>query len=93
MNQIRSSFFQLTFLLALTAAPATTTSAADWPGWRGADRNDHSPDTGLLKRWSSKGPKQVWLFEDAGLGYSGPAIVGGKLYTLGIREEVIDVDL
>jgi len=29
----------------------------------------------------------VWLFKDCGLGYSGPAIVGDRLYILGARNE------
>ena len=64
----------------------STCAAADWPQWRGPDRSDVSKETGLLKSWPEGGPKRVWLFEKAGLGYSGPAIVAGKLYTLGASE-------
>ncbi len=74
---------------------ATTLVAADWPQWRGPSRNDHSPDTGLLKQWPEGGPKQVWLFKDAGLGYSGYSVVGGKLFTMGLRnqkEQIIALD-
>jgi outer membrane protein assembly factor BamB len=58
----------------------------DWPQWRGPDRSDVSRETGLLKSWPQGGPKRVWLFENAGNGYSGPAIVKGKLFTLGTRD-------
>lgn len=58
----------------------------DWPQWRGPDRTDVSNETGLLKSWPEGGPKRVWLFENAGHGYSGPAIVKGKFYTLGTRD-------
>jgi len=58
----------------------------DWPQWRGPDRTDVSKETGLLKSWPEGGPKRVWLFENAGNGYSGPAIVKGKLFTLGTRD-------
>lgn len=57
--------------------------AADWPQWQGPDRTNVSTETGLLKEWPSKGPKLLWTSEDVGLGYSGPAIVGDRLYTLG----------
>jgi outer membrane protein assembly factor BamB len=57
----------------------------DWPQWRGPDRSDVSKETGLLKSWPEGGPKRVWIFENAGQGYSGPAIVKGKLFTLGTR--------
>src|SRR5881628_3250562 len=58
----------------------------DWPQWRGPDRTDVSRESGLLKEWPSGGPKRVWLFKNAGNGYSGPAIVGGKLFTMGTRD-------
>jgi len=75
--------------LALTLLfPSLPASAAgtDWPQWRGPDRTDVSKETGLLKAWPTAGPKRVWLFENAGLGYSGPAIADGKYYTLGTRD-------
>ena len=59
--------------------------AADWPHWRGPDRNDVSKETGLLKSWPKAGPKLLWTFDNAGIGFSGPAIVGERLYTLGGR--------
>ena len=71
-------------------------SAADWPQWRGINRDDVSGETGLLKQWPNGGPKRVWLFEDAGLGYSSYSIVGNTLYTMGARdavEYVIAVDI
>ncbi len=61
--------------------------ALDWPTFRGALRDDVSRETGLLKEWPPGGPKRVWLYDKAGLGYSGPAIVAGKFYTLGTRDE------
>jgi len=58
----------------------------DWPQWRGPDRADVSKETGLLKKWPAEGPKRVWLFENAGNGYSGPAIANGKYFTIGTRD-------
>ena len=71
--------------LILTAA---SLQAADWPTFRGADRTDISTETGLLKAWPADGPKKVWMNEDTGVGYSGYAIVGGVLYTMGARDAV-----
>ena len=73
-------------LILLTCAFATSASALDWPQWRGPDRSDVSKETGLLKQWPAEGPKQVWIFKNAGQGYSGPSIVGGKFFTLGTRD-------
>jgi outer membrane protein assembly factor BamB len=58
----------------------------DWPQWRGPDRSDVSKETGLLKKWPAEGPKRLWLFENAGNGYSGPAIANGKYFTIGTRD-------
>jgi len=70
-------------LLALIS----TVSAGDWPQWRGPDRTDVSTETGLLKSWPEGGPKQLWVYKEAGLGYSGVAVVEGIIYTMGARED------
>ena len=70
-------------LIIVFAFGAVPIQAADWPQWRGPDRNDVSTETGLLKTWPKEGPKLLWTFRDAGAGYSGPAVVGSTLYTMG----------
>ena len=57
--------------------------AADWPQWRGADRDGKSADTGLLSSWPKGGPRLLWKAQDLGDGYSGPAIAGDRLYIQG----------
>ena len=76
----------LTALYFATSLLTASAASGDWPQWRGPDRTDVSKETGLLKSWPEGGPARVWLFEGAGLGYAGPAISGGKLFTMGIRE-------
>ena len=72
-------------LLALAAcAPAV---GDDWPQYRGPARNDVSAETGLLQEWPAEGPRLLWTYTDAGVGYSGPAVVGKRLYTIGGRGE------
>ncbi len=88
-------FHQLSCALAALVFTATTASTADWSQWRGPSRTGVSVEKGLLKSWPEGGPKQLWTFKDAGLGYSSVSIVGGKLFTMGIRngvEELIAVD-
>lgn len=63
-----------------------TVAPGDWPQWRGPDRDDVSKETGLLKQWPSSGPKQLWTFNDAGLGYSGFSTSAGTLYTMGAND-------
>jgi outer membrane protein assembly factor BamB len=62
--------------------------AADWPQWRGPDRSGVSKETGLLKAWPKAGPPLLWIYKSAGLGFAGPAIVGDRLYTMGVRDKM-----
>jgi hypothetical protein len=59
--------------------------AADWPQFRGPHRDGISDEKGLLKSWPKDGPKLVWAYKDAGLGFSSLSIVDGVAYTLGSR--------
>lgn len=61
--------------------------AADWPQYRGPNRDDVSKETGLLQSWPKEGPPLVWTFDAAGVGYSGPAVVGERVYLTGGRED------
>jgi outer membrane protein assembly factor BamB len=76
--------------MKLTAALLTlsiaTALSADWPQWRGPNRDDNNTETGLLKQWPEGGPKRVWLYETAGMGYAGFSVAGGKLFTMGTRD-------
>ncbi len=78
-----------TKILALAAAAGLTLSFAakadDWPQWRGPNRDDVSKEKGLLQSWPAGGPKRIWLYENAGQGYGGPAVVDGKLFIMGTR--------
>ena len=57
--------------------------AADWPQWRGLNRDGKSVDTGLLAQWPAGGPRLVWKAQGLGEGYSSLAVVGNRLYTQG----------
>jgi outer membrane protein assembly factor BamB len=56
--------------------------AADWPQWRGPQRNGISAETGLLPEWPKDGPKLLWRVDDIDYGYSTSAVVGDFLYLL-----------
>src|SRR5687768_18475624 len=82
-----ASLTSRSLLIALAVLPPVLhANNFDWPQWRGPDRTHVSKESGLLKSWPEGGPKRVWLFENAGAGYSGPAIVNGKFYTMGTRD-------
>ena len=79
-------FLPAILLLAL-AQHALAQSAADWPQWRGPNRDGVSKETGLLKQWPAEGPPLVWKASGAGGGYSSFSVANGKLYTMGLRGE------
>jgi len=56
---------------------------AEWPCWRGPNRDGQSPDTNLLKRWPEGGPKLLWKVNGLGGGFSTVAITGGTVYITG----------
>ena len=62
--------------------------AADWPQWRGPNRDGHSAETGLLKEWPAGGPKELWRATGAGTGFSSFSASNNKLFTLGARGNV-----
>lgn len=72
------------FVLAL-AQQSLAQSAANWPQWRGPNRDGISKETGLLKQWPAEGPALVWKASGAGGGYSSFSVANGKLYTMGLR--------
>src|SRR5205823_1737359 len=77
----------LIFVPFLILTTAGTSYAEDWPQWQGPDRTNVSRETGLLQTWPAGGPKLLWAFREAGAGYSGPAVVGDRLYTMGADEK------
>ena len=57
--------------------------AADWPGWRGAGRDARSSETGLRPQWPAGGPPVAWRTRGLGAGFSGVAVAGTRVYTMG----------
>jgi outer membrane protein assembly factor BamB len=95
MNHKRVVLSGIVFLF-LFAAEAMAQPGANWPQWRGPNRDGISKESGLLKQWPAEGPPLVWKAVGAGRGYSSFSVASGKLYTLGLRgdrEFVIAFDI
>ena len=73
-------------LVAALVAAAVDVGAADWPGWRGANRDGQSAETGLLGEWPAAGPRLAWKASGLGGGLSSVAVVGDRIYTLGDKD-------
>ncbi len=72
---------QLAAAVALTFFPIFATGA-DWPHWRGANRNDVSAESTGWDDGVRLPSRELWRIS-LGAGASSPLIVGGTLYTLG----------
>ena len=71
-------------IFVAAAAAAITASAggawaADWPGWRGPDRDGQSRESGLLQEWPAVGPRLVFRARGIGAGLSSVAVVGDRV--------------
>lgn len=82
MNRLNCPRTVLTAILAW-AATVDRVAADDWPTWRGPNRDAICRESGLLQAWPTEGPRLLWKATGLGVGYSGPAIVGATLYTMG----------
>jgi outer membrane protein assembly factor BamB len=63
---------------ALVARTISGTNAADWPEWRGPDRDGRSAETGLPERWSPGGQNLAWKAPFGSR--SSPVVFGNRVY-------------
>jgi outer membrane protein assembly factor BamB len=64
-------------MLAVAAAAV----GADWPQWMGPNRDAVWAETGILEKFPDGGPKVLWRTPIGG-GYTGPAVVGDRVYVM-----------
>ncbi len=67
----------LAFLFGATLC--TSGLADDWPQWMGKNRDNRWEAINIIDRFPTGGPKVVWRAKVDG-GYSGPAVVGDRVY-------------
>ncbi|HUX95963.1 MAG TPA: PQQ-binding-like beta-propeller repeat protein [Bacteroidales bacterium] len=67
-------------ILTLTSAfLAASSSAQEWPDWRGRNRDGIWKETGIIGRFTSNTIPLKWSIP-CGPGYSGPTVAAGKVY-------------
>ena len=81
MKSLAALIITLAFLPDLSRA-----GDADWPQWRGPNRDGHAAPQKLLQSWPSGGPPLAWSGQDLGTGYSAVAVVGDRVYTMGSKD-------
>lgn len=79
------TLMSLTVIALFLATEVAAQVGADWPQWRGPNRDGISKETGLMKQWPEQGPPLVWKATGAGAGYSSLSAANGRLYTMGLR--------
>ncbi|MBN2412132.1 PQQ-binding-like beta-propeller repeat protein [candidate division KSB1 bacterium] len=85
--KIKITKYIILFICIQILIPIIDASAADWPQFRGLNRDGKSAETGLLKLWPENGPKLLWSLDGIGAGNSSAAIVNGVIYTTGMKEK------
>ncbi len=75
--EYRSAF---ALVLFLAASPHLS---ADWPQWRGAQRDGKSTDENLLEQWPAEGPPLEWTASGIGRGFSTVSATSERLFTMG----------
>jgi outer membrane protein assembly factor BamB len=73
-------------LQSFVSAKSDGERAGDWPKFRGHNGDGISGETGLLKEWPQEGPREIWRIP-IGEGYSGMAVVNGRVYTMEARDD------
>ena len=73
----------LTLALSVFLA-ALTSTADDWPQWRGPRRDGRSREKGLMRQWPASGPQKLWTVTGLGEGYSTVSVVGDTIFTTGM---------
>jgi outer membrane protein assembly factor BamB len=69
--------------VTLTVLALSGSAQADWPQFRGQNRDAQSAERGLLQQWPEGGPALAFQVNGMGVGYSSVSVQNGRLFTMG----------
>lgn len=75
----------LWWLCGVSLYAAGALVAADWPEFRGPNRDGYSKETGLLRSWPASGPPLLWKVGNRGAGWGTPSVAEGRIFGIGLR--------
>ena len=78
---MRSFNFLAILVFGAFFSAALSSVADDWPQWLGLEREPVWKETGIVDRFPAEGPPLRWKHELGG-GYSGPAVVAGRVFVM-----------
>ena len=61
---------------------------AQWPQFRGPNRNGISSESNLLKEWPEYGPKLAWSVDTIGDGFASAVIQDNMVFTAGKKDSI-----
>ena len=70
--------FGIYFVMSI-ALMGSVVRGEDWPHWMGPNRDNRWEAENIIRQFPAQGPKEVWSTPVAA-GYSGPAVVGDRLF-------------
>ena len=83
--RLHSSFpFFCVGLAAILTSVAFMGAAADWPQFRGPNRDGHWNESGILERFPKEGLKIRWRHPVGG-GFSSPVVAEGKAFVMDVE--------
>jgi outer membrane protein assembly factor BamB len=85
--RMRSTLAAMVFGACSFFGAAQADTPQDWPQFHGANRDNISRETGLLKVWPEGGPPLAWKIQGIGAGYSTVSVANGVIYTAGEEDQ------
>lgn len=76
---------------AARAEPASTPEGSDWPQWRGPTRDGQAGGPAWPATLTAGGLAELWQVEGLGPSYSGPIVVGARVFTTETVDEEYEV--
>lgn len=85
---MKSKLYFTSATLFIILLAELNSSYAQWPQWRGANRDGICTEENLLKEWPTNGPKRIWVANFVGDGWSSTSIDNNIAYTVGRIDSV-----
>lgn len=75
------------FAISAEGDPDIELTGGYWPQWRGPNRDNVSPETGLLREWPADGPPRLWSAVGLGEGIASVSVAEGLIFTVGYQND------